>query len=357
MPVHPPGPPPSTPFPPQPPDVPWPTAGWPTGDAPPAVAALLDEAFGPGNDGGDQAEPFGLTLAVVAVHRGRLVAERYGPTAGPDEALISWSMAKSVTHLLVGILVGRGELALDTPALVPEWSATEPDDPRRAITLDHLLRMVTGTEFNEDYVDAEISHCLEMLFGTGQADMAAYAAALPAVAEPDTVFNYSSGTTNIVCRILADAVGRGSDFEAWMRRELLDPLGIEARLTFDDAGTWVGSSYLHASARDFAKFGLLALRDGVWEGRRIVPEGWVDYARTHRATDDEGDRYGAHWWIWPHGEGVFGASGFETQRILVDPGRDLVLVRLGKTPTEKADAVDEWLERLRRAFPPLDGQP
>ncbi len=346
--VLPPAPAPATPLPAQDPAVPWPTATWPTGE-PPAdraddLAELIDEGFAdPSADG-----PHGLPLALVVVHCGRLVAERYGPTAGPDERLISWSMAKSVTQALVGVLVGRGVLDVDAPAPVPEWA--DPGDPRRAITVDHLLRMVPGLEFNEDYVDAGTSHCIEMLFGSGQDDMAAYTAGQAAVAPPDEVFNYSSGTTTVLCRILADAVGPGPAFERWMGRVLLDPLGIDARLTFDGAGTWVGSSFLHATARDFAKFGLLYLRDGRWEDRRILPEGWVDRARTHRATDGEGSRYGSHWWLWPHGTDVFHASGYETQRIIVDPGADLVIVRLGKTPIERAPTVDDWLERIRRTF-------
>lgn len=335
--------------------MPWPTDQWPQGDAGeagPAVEALLQAGFdGPSGEG-----PLGLSLALIVVHRGRLVAERYGPTAGPDEPLISWSMAKSVTQALVGVLVGEGRLAVEAPAGVPEWAGA--DDARSAITLDQLLRMVPGTRFNEDYVDEQTSHCIEMLFGAGAPDMAAYAASLPAEAPPDTVFNYSSGTTNVICRLLADVVCRadGADrsgqFEAWMRAVLLDPLGIEAELTFDQAGTWVGSSFLHTTARHFAKFGLLYLRDGWWDGVRLLPPGWVDYARTHRATDPDGARYGAHWWLWPHGRDVFHASGYETQRIIVDPGADLVIVRLGKTPSEKAPAVDRWLEQVRLLFQP-----
>ena len=340
---------PSTALPAQPPDVPWPGDDWPTGSLPDGVdadrlEALLDTAF-PDPDG----RPFGMSLAVVVVHRGRLVAERYGSTAGPDEPLISWSMAKSFTHALVGVLVGEGRLDVEAPAQVPEWRA--PDDPRRAITLDHLLRMVPGTEFVEDYVDDEVSHCIDMLFGAGNADMAAYAAALPSVAPPDTVFNYSSGTTNLITRIIGDLVGRGSAFETWMRAALLDPIGMQsARLTFDDAGTWVGSSFLHATARDFARFGLLYLRDGMWGGRRLLPEGWVDYGRTLQARDDEGNGYGAHWWVWDEPSDVFVAQGYETQRIVVHPASDLVVVRLGKTPADRGPSVDEWLVEVMDCF-------
>lgn len=339
---------PATPLPTQPAGTPFPGAEWPTGvlaePVASTVAALADEAFTAGDDG-----PFGMSLALVVVHRGRLVLERYGPTAGPDEALISWSMAKSITQALVGVLVGEGRLDIDGRADVPEWA--DPADPRHAITLDQLLRMAGGTEFNEDYVDDTVSHCIDMLFGAGADDMAAYTAALGPVAAPDERFNYSSGTTNLVTRILADHVGSGPDFEAWMRDVLLDPIGMaSARPTFDGAGTWVGSSYLHATARDFARFGLLYLRDGAWDGRRLLPEGWVDYARTPRATDDEGSTYGAHWWIWDPEHDVFACKGYETQRILVDPGTDTVVVRLGKTPIEKAPNVDAWLGRILAAL-------
>ncbi|MEL6981233.1 MAG: serine hydrolase [Actinomycetota bacterium] len=347
--VLPPGPPPAVPLPAQDDAVAWPTTAWPTAEPDPSVAAdlqaIVDEGFAePTPD-----SPYGLPLALVVIHRGRLVLERYGPTAGPDEQLISWSMAKSITQALIGILVGQGQLDVDGPAPVPEWANA--DDPRRAITVDQLLRMVPGLRFNEDYVDADTSHCIEMLFGVGKEDMAAYAASQKLIAEPDQLFNYSSGNTNILCRILADAVGRGPDFEAWMREVLLDPIGMDGVLTFDKAGTWVGSSFLDATARDFAKFGLLYLRDGVWDGQRLLPEGWVDRARTHRATGAEGERHGAQWWLWPCDPDVFYASGYETQRIIVDPAADLVLVRLGKTPIERADTVDAWLERIRLAFP------
>ncbi len=340
---------PAVPLPGQPPEVLWPTAGWTKGDLADHVeadrlAALVDGAF-PDPDG----SPLGASLALVVVHRGELVLERYGATAGPDTELISWSMGKSFVHALVGILTKEQRLDPARPLGVPEWSAA--GDLRNTITLDHLLRMVGGTEFIEDYVDEQASHCIEMLFGDGAEDMGAYAATLPSIARPDEVFNYSSGTTNIITRALAEMVGSGPTFDSWMRDVLLGPLGMDsARLTFDGAGTWVGSSFLHATARDFAKFGLLYLRDGLWEGRRLLPEGWVDYARTAQAVGDEGELYGAHWWIWDHDHDVFACQGYETQRILLDPATDVVLVRLGKTPSEKAEAVDEWLKEVLGCF-------
>jgi CubicO group peptidase (beta-lactamase class C family) len=339
---------PTVPLPAQPDGVAWPTDEWPTGSLEPGTKqqldALLDQAFDSNAEGADH--PLGLSLAFVAIQGGRLVAERYGPTAGPDEKLISWSMAKSFTHAAIGLLVHDGALSIGDPAPIAAWQG--PNDRRAAITIDQLLGMVGGNRFVEDYVDEETSHCIEMLFGAGKQDMAAYTAALPLDHEPGTHFNYASGTTNLLTRIAADVVGSGAEFEKWFNRRLLEPIGIDAELTFDETGTWVGSSFLHTTARHFAKFGLLYLRDGWWDGQRLLPQGWVDHARAARAEDDDGHAYGAHWWIWPHDQTVFNAAGYETQRIIVDPGSDLVLVRLGKTPTERGHNVDAWLERIRQ---------
>ncbi len=150
---------------------------------------------------------------------------------------------------------------------------------------------------------------------------------------------------------MAQIVGSGDAFDAWIRRALLDPIGMRsADPGFDGCGTWVGSSFLHATARDFAKFGLLYLRDGMWEGNRLLPSGWVDGARTVRAHSEDGRAYGSHWWIWDEHREVFAAQGYETQRILVDPASDVVVVRLGKTPADKSEAVDAWLREILACF-------
>jgi CubicO group peptidase (beta-lactamase class C family) len=277
-----------------------------------------------------QPPELGVTLAVVAVHGGEIVVEAYGPETDAGTTLISWSTAKSVIQALVGIAVRDGLLELDEPAPVAEWHG----DERAAITIRHLLTMTPGLRFVEDYVDAGVSDCLEMLFGTGQHDVAAYATALPLEHSPGTVWNYSSGTTNIVARILGERVGGGRDgMHAWMTEQLFGPLGMtSADPRFDEAGTFVGSSYLYASARDFARFGSLYL-DG---GRNILPTGWVEFARTPVPVvpPDEPFGYGAHWWLWADWPGAFAAHGYEGQYILVVPDRDLVLVRLGKTPAD-----------------------
>jgi CubicO group peptidase (beta-lactamase class C family) len=216
--------------------------------------------------------------------------------------------------------------------------------------------MRSGLLFHEDYVDAHISHVIEMLFSAGKPDAAAYAAALPLEHEPGSVFSYSSGTTNILSAAVARILGtRGDAYRGFLRRELWDPLGMRsADPRFDEAGHWVASSFVFATAQDFARFGLLYLRDGVWAGRRILPEGWVDYARTHTGTEeDTGFGYGAHWWLVPGSLGIFRCSGYNGQRIIVVPPLDLVVVRLGVSPVELAPELERFSKELIDAFRPL----
>jgi CubicO group peptidase (beta-lactamase class C family) len=339
------------PLPPQPADVSWPTQAWPRSEGPAKadrarLDRLLDHALG------EAATPdLGETHAVLAVLGGRLVVERYGPGKHADQTFPSWSMAKSLTQALVGLAVGDGLLDIHAPASVPEWRGE--GDPRAAITLDLLLRMSSGLDFIEDYVPDHPSDVIEMLWGAGKADVAAYAACRPLVHEPGSFWSYSSGTSNIVSRCLSDALGlRGPDFEAWMRRRLFEPLGMTSPVPkFDDAGTFIGSSFCFCTAQDFARFGLLYLRDGVWEGRRLLPEGWVEYARTPtwQQPNDDGP-YGAHWWRETGGPGSFAAHGYGGQFIVVVPDLDLVLVRGGDTPLERRLNIKAWIGEVIDCF-------
>lgn len=343
-------------------DVPWPTGSWPTGRPADGVelGPLLDAAFEPGG-------PLTQAFAVVVVHRGRLVAERYAgalehwdrpdEVVSPETPLLSWSMAKSVLHAIVGMLVGEGRLTPSAPADVPQWR--RPGDPRAAITLEHLLTMRDGLDFAEDYVDAGASDVIDMLYGDGVPDVAAFAADRPLVARPGERFNYSSGTTNIISGIVARTIGPGEPYERFLRERLLDPLGMtSATATFDDAGTWIASSYLYATARDFARFGTLYLRDGVSAGARLLPDGWVDHARRQRSTDaSTGNGYGAQWWVVGDEHGSFWANGYEGQSILVCPGLDLVVVRLGKTPAERSPLLKQWRADVVGAFAATAGGP
>ncbi len=346
---------PLVPLPAQPDGTSWPTRDWPLGGLADGVDLddLVARAFDPE---GDLAE----TYAVVVVHHGVLVFERYdgllpqwdrpGLPVVRDTPVLSWSMAKSMLHAVVGMLVAEGRLHLEAPAPVPEWQA--PGDPRRAITLQQLLDMRDGLAFVEDYVDPETSDVLQMLFGTGQDDMATFAADRPLAAAPGERFSYSSGTSNIVSGIVARELGPGDPYREFLETRLFGPLGMTtATPTFDDAGTWVAASYVHASARDYARFGLWYLRDGCWEGRRLLPPGWVDHARRARSVDpDDGDLYGSHWWVTGDRFGTFWASGHEGQSIDVCPALDLVVVRLGRTPTEHSPDLARWRAAVIEAF-------
>jgi CubicO group peptidase (beta-lactamase class C family) len=250
-----------------------------------------------------------------------------------------------MVHAAVGIVVGDGRLDPNEPAAVPAWAGT----PKGAITVLDLLEMRPGLRFVESYVDGEPSHCLDMLFGEGAGDHAAYAAALPLDHPPGTVWNYSSGTTNIVCRILGDLVGGGEPaMRAFLDQRLFGPAGMpDADAGFDAAGTWAGSSYVQAPARQFARFGELYLNDGVSGGTRVLPEGWVDHARTVVAHDPEtGFGYGRHWWIWPDQPGSLAAHGYEGQYVIVLPARDAVVVHLGKTESGGRDRLVTGLRRI-----------
>ncbi|MEZ5557840.1 MAG: serine hydrolase [Pseudomonadales bacterium] len=330
----------------QPAGTPWPTVQWarnePAPSDPERFRRLCDGLF-------DLPAGSGVTYALLIVKRGELVYERYAAGANAMYLQYSWSMAKSVTQALVGILLRQGRLDLYAPAPVPEWQS--PGDSRRAITLDHLLRMRSGLEFREDYVDGEGSDVIPMLSFDGRHDTGAFAAAKPLLHAPGSTFSYASGTTNIICRILRDLVGGGaSGMLRFMNDELFEPLGMRTPTPkFDTSGTFIGSSFLFATPQDFARFGYLYLRDGVWDGRRILPEGWVDYARSCSYADDT-QAYGAHWWLLPHNHRWFCASGYDGQRILIAPDRDLVIVRLGRTDVDHIapvwDAVNALAEQL-----------
>lgn len=351
------------PLPAQPAGVAWPTSQWePSREPPPpGLGPAMDAAFVPGG-------PLSKTYAVVVVHRGRLVAERYGgrlphldrpaEPVTPDTPLLSWSMAKSVLHALVGILVGRGRLDLDGPPPGIPWrdpssgGPADASDPRRAITVSQMLEMRDGLDFNEDYVDDRVSDTIAMLFGPGRDDVAGYAASRPLRHRPGERFNYSSGTSNLLAASVKAVLGGERRTADWAAGALFGPVGMtSARLGFDPAGTWVASSYLHATARDWARFGYLYLRDGRWQGRQVLPEGWADHGRRPRSIDpSDGSVHGAHWWVVEDGRGTFWASGYTGQAVVVCPDLDLVLVRLGNTPAAHYPDLAAWRAEMAELF-------
>lgn len=308
-------------------------------------------------------ETHGETHAIVAWRAGREIFAAYGSgyatECGPGVTHISWSMAKSMTHALVGFMVLDGLVDIDQPAAVPEWC----DDERAGITLRHLLEMRSGLEWVEDYVDGDRSHVIEMLFGSGKDDHAAYATSRPLRHRPGTHWEYSSGTTNIICRILGDVVGgsgpdaRRARMTTFIDQRLFAPLGMaSATAKFDPAGNFVGSSYVYATATDFARFGRLYVDGCSPTGAKLLPVGWRDAAREVVAIDPETNNgYGHHWWVWPELPGSLVATGYEGQYTIVLPDDDLVVVRLGKSPAEiRHNVVDDLvalvgeLRRMRR---------
>ncbi len=341
----------------QPAGLAWPTTAWERATVPAAidVEGLVDEMF---------TDPrYETTYAVLVVHHGRLVAERYanalpnwvGDPTPVDRStpLLSWSMAKSMLHAIVGILVGEGRLRLDEAGLVPEWRG----DERASITLSDLLAMRDGLAWNEDYVDAGGSQVIDMLFGEGTADVGAFARSRPATAAPGARFNYSSGTTNVISGIVADVIGRGEPYVDFLWHRLFEPIGMTtAAPTMDATGLWVASSYVHATAEDLARFGYLYLRDGVWDAQRVLPEGWVDSGRRLRSIDpDDGRGYGWQWWVTNDECGSFWANGYEGQSILISPANDLVVVRMGRTDASRGRDLFDWRARVVDAFARVGG--
>jgi CubicO group peptidase (beta-lactamase class C family) len=324
----------------------------------------MAEAF----DGGNPA--LGETRALIVVAGGRIVLERYAEGFGPGMPLPSWSMAKSVTHALVGAAVLQGLVDIDAPMGSPRWPA---HDPRAAIPWRQWLNMVDGQDYHE--LDARLptaNDVAKMLFGAGRLDAARYAASLPLAYPPGKRWNYNSAGEILICDALTRAVvpapasaeERRSAMLAWMRSSLFDPIGMRsAQPEFDATGLYLGSSFVYATARDFARLGLLYLRDGVWDGHRVLPPGWVDFARTPAPAGNV-DVYGAGWWINPpSGAGIpfpalidtgperdaFRAEGHDGQIILVVPDRDLIVVRLGLS--NDWPALYAWMGRLARALP------
>lgn len=315
----------------------WPTA---SDDATPALRTAVDYLL-------SQPEELGVTQALLVAQGGRIIAEGYGPEITAETTLISWSMAKSVTQNLFGLMAADGLLNVDDPAPIAEWAS----DERAAITIRDLLAMRSGLRFIEDYVDDSISHCIDMLFGAGKDDVAGYAASQPLEHPVGSLFSYSSGTTNILCRIASQLLGPGPDgVGRYLNERLFGPLGMtSATPKFDAAGTFIGSSFLYATARDFARFGEFNRLDGVWGGQRMLPEGWVSYARTPTPVPEtENYGYGAQWWLWPWTDS-FAAHGFEGQRILIVPEAELVVVRLGKTPESANPALRSAIEAMVHA--------
>ncbi len=279
----------------------------------------------------------GTPFAFVVLHEGKVVAERYREGLSARTRLLSWSMAKSFTNALVGVMTGDGMVDIYAPTGIPEWQG----DERAAITLNDLMQMQSGLEWNEDYGNrSDVNLMLHR-----EKDMGLFAIDKPLEHKPGTFWYYSSGSTNIVMRYLRGKFASDQEFLTYYRERIFAPLGIRnAVFEPDMSGTPVGSSYLYITAREFASFGQLYLGDGVFQGRRILPEGWVDYSVT--PASDSKDGYGSFFWLnkdkfWPDiPEDMFNCQGHDGQEIFIIPSKDLVVVVLGYSP--KPDRVVDW---------------
>ncbi|MFB6459133.1 serine hydrolase domain-containing protein [Bradyrhizobium tunisiense] len=312
------------------------------------LAVALEKAFT------ESAQPpHRRTRAIVVMKAGRVIAERYADGIGPETQLLGFSMTKSVISALTGVLVRQGRLKLDGPAPVAAWA--NPDDPRHAITVDQLLRHTAGLALGSS-LEASLGSVFEPVnrMKFVEADMAAYAASTPLKTAPGTAWNYHDGNTLILSRLIRDAAGGNpADALRFARRELFAPLGMRhVTLQLDGSGTIEGSSEMLASARDWARFGQLYLDDGVAGGKRILPEGWVNY--TASPTPNAWVGIGAG--FWTNQDGSFGASfrvehgwprdaffakGTIGQYTIVIPSEKLVIVRMGRSPNgpPQADGV------------------
>jgi CubicO group peptidase (beta-lactamase class C family) len=300
----------------------------------PALKAALDHAFE------EPAEPpFRRTKAVVVVHDGKVIAERYADGIGVNTPLMGFSMTKSVVSALIGIMTQQGLTSPSLPAPVPEWRG----DIRREIEVENLLRMTTGLALDETNSGFDPSSQMTFLYD----DMAGFAAKAMPVAPRGKRWHYSSATTQLLARAIRDAVGGPEQTLTFAWRELFNPLGMrDVTLEFDGSGTLQGTTYMLASARDWARFGLLYLNDGIVGGKRILHEDWVDFSAAATLDSD----YGAGFWTnrseHPNAKGrvrmgiprdAFFASGDLGQRIVIMPSQRLVVVRLGDSVDPTGD--------------------
>lgn len=284
----------------------------------------------------------GHPFAFVVLHKGQIAAERYDAGIDASTHLLSWSMAKSFTNALIGIMAGDGLLDVNAPMDIPEWQS----DGRKAITLNEIMQMQSGLEWNEDYGNrSDVNLMLHR-----EKDMGLFAQTKTLQYEPGTHWYYSSGSTNIAMRYLRGMFSSDEEFLTYIRERLLAPLGIwNACFEPDMSGTPVGSSYLYVTARDFARFGQMYLDNGIAGGVRVLPEGWVDYTVTP-ASDSKGG-YGAFFWLNQGKslpdvpEDMFSCNGHDGQQIYIIPSKELVVVVLGYSP--KPDRVIDWNGLLR----------
>jgi len=294
------------------------------------------------------------TRAIIVVYDGQIIVEKYADGFDRNSRHLGWSMAKSITNALVGLLVKEGKISLNDAAPVEEWK----NDNRSGITISNLMQASSGLNWEENY--AGPSDATKMLFKKREAGI--YASHAPLKDEPGKNFYYSSGTTNILSWIVRNTTGDAA-YHSFPYKNLFYKIGMNSMVMEPDAGgTFVGSSYAFATARDWARFGLLYLNDGMWGSVRLLPEGWVEYTTTPAIGAERGE-YGAQFWLNAGASGnpenriypdvptdLFWADGYEGQNVFIIPSKNLVVVKLSQSNGNYLDD-NKFLSEIINALP------
>ena len=282
------------------------------------------------------------TRSVLVIHKDKIIAEKYVTGFNKNSIILGWSMTKSITSTYFGILQKQGKYNINKPAPITEWA----NDERKIITTNDLLHMNSGLEWNETY--GKISDITKMLFF--DADMTKSQIDKPLVGKPNATWNYSSGTANLLSGILRKQFKTHQEYLDFWYSALIDKIGMNSMIIETDMdGNFVGSSYGWATTRDWAKFGLLYLHKGNWNGEQLFDESWAKYVAT--PTKNSNGKYGAHFWLNAGGRypdaprDMYFCSGFQGQKVCIIPSLDLVVVRMGLTDDEKFD-FNEFLKGI-----------
>lgn len=303
------------------------------------IDAALNKAFEPSEEGKK------CSRAIVVVYKDKIVGEKYAPGFTKNSRLLGWSMTKSITASLFGILQKQGKLNITQPAPITEWA----NDERKNITIHNLLQMNSGLEWDENY--DKISDVTKMLFQ--ESDMTKSQINKPLIGKPNATWNYSSGTTNLLSGIIRKQFKTHQEYLDFWYSALIDKIGMHSMLVEADLeGNYIGSSYAWATARDWAKFGLLYLHKGNWNGEQLFDPSWSKYVATPTPTSE--NQYGAQFWLNAGGKmpdcprDIYYADGFQGQRVFIIPSHEMVIVRLGYDHIDLNELVKEVLASVKQ---------
>lgn len=288
------------------------------------------------------------TRSVLIIKEGKIVFEKYTSPFNENTPLLGWSMTKSVMQMLIGIRFHEDKINIYNSNLLEDWK----NDPRKKITLNNLLNMNSGLYFNETY--GSVSDATRMLFL--EEDMAKFALNKKAVYKPGKFWYYSSGTTNIVSEVLKQSFENKNDYYTYPYKKLFEPLGMKSALIeLDQSGLIVGSSYMYANTRDWAKLGQLYLQNGIWNNKRILPENWVSYS-TKKVENSEKGKYGSHFWLnagndqGKHWESlqnnIYFMSGYDGQYLVIVPDKNLLILRFGQTKNKDILNMESFIKNI-----------